>query len=49
MSLLVQSRDDAKHEIIETEIIDLCINLIDKYPEEDVDHEILCLSLTLIS
>lgn len=29
--------------------MDLCISNIDKYPEEDIDYEIFCLTLKLIS
>lgn len=45
----MNSRSDAKIEIIENGIIELCLNNIDKYPEDDIDHEILCLSLSLVS
>eukprot|EP00347_Sterkiella_histriomuscorum_P022045 403331879 len=46
---LVKNRDDAKLEILENGVIDLCLNNVDKYPEDDIDHEILCSSLSLIS
>lgn len=46
---LIVSREDAKIELLENGVIELCINNIDKYPEDDIDHEILCHSLDLIS
>lgn len=46
---LVVVRSDAKNEILENGVLEQCIRHIDLYPEDDVDEEILALSLELIS
>jgi hypothetical protein len=46
---LAQSRDDAKTEFLDNGILDQCLTYIETYPNDDIDNEILGLSLDLIS
>ena len=49
MCNLVQLKEEVKFEIFDNGVIEICINHIDKYPEDDIDADTLCLSLNLIS
>lgn len=47
--MLIESRNDVKIEVMDNGVLDLCLNHIDKYPEDDIDSQILNLSLTIIT
>ncbi|CDW82063.1 UNKNOWN [Stylonychia lemnae] len=49
MCNLVLLKEEVKFEIFDNGVIELCIHNIDKYPEDDIDAETLCLSLNLVS
>ena len=42
-------RDEAKVEILDCGVLEQCLSHIEKYPDDDIDHDILSLSLDLIS
>ena len=46
---LVLSRDDAKVELLEIGVLDQCLSIVQSYPEEDIDNEIVGLALDLLS
>lgn len=46
---MIKSREEAKIEIMENGVVELGLNNIDRYPEDDVDPEIMTLSLSLIA
>jgi len=45
----VQTRDDAKLELLDNGVLDQCLNYISSYPDEDIDNEIMGLALDLVS
>jgi hypothetical protein len=42
-------RSDAKEEILDCGILEICIKHIELYPDDDVDLDVLVLSLDIIS
>ena len=47
--LLKLKGSDIKQEMLDLGVIGQCIANVEKYPEDDVDPEILCLSLDLLA
>jgi hypothetical protein len=46
---LLSVRSDIKDDVMENGMLELCLKHVELFPEDDIDEEILTLSLDLIS